>query len=238
MDQEGDIFGGKYNATVEEAYKMLKANVLFYGFNKTYKTLTITSYSAGEGKSTTSVNLGVSMAKSEKKVLYVDADLRKPSFMKSFNCCNLVGLSDYLMGNASMEEAVNSTSVNGFYFIPCGVKPLDPVELLESKKFTEFLALVRERFDVIIFDTPPLGSVIDATIIASQTDSTLLVISSNKVKAKNARRIIDQLKMANANILGVVLNKVPKNDYKGYYKDYDYYGKKSKYINKWMAKKV
>lgn len=221
------------NQTVEEAYNVLRANIQFCESDKKIKTIAVTSYSPGEGKSTTSINLGISMAKSGMKVLYVDADIRKPMPFKYFMSTNLKGLTNYILGQAELEEVINKTDIEGFDFISCGVKTNNPVELISSNKFSSFVSEVRETYDMVIIDTPPLGSVIDAALIASHVDGTIIVIEANVVKCQNALRMKEQLVRANANILGVVLNKISKSEYKNYYGSYDYYNSKKKYIKKW-----
>lgn len=173
------------------------------------------------------------MAKSGMKVLYVDADIRKPMPFKYFMSTNLKGLTNYILGQAKLEEVINKTDIEGFDFISCGVKTNNPVELISSNKFSSFVSEVRETYDMVIIDTPPLGSVIDAALIASHVDGTIIVIEANVVKCQNALRMKEQLVRANANILGVVLNKISKSEYKNYYGSYDYYNSKKKYIKKW-----
>ncbi|HOJ11048.1 MAG TPA: CpsD/CapB family tyrosine-protein kinase [Clostridiales bacterium] len=213
----------RLSAQAEEAYKVLRTNIQFCELDRQIKTLTITSCLPGEGKSTTSMNLGVSFAETGKKVLVVDADLRKPILMKHFDNTDFKGLSNYISGRVSLDDIIYNTNVNGLHFITSGVKPPNPAELIGSAKFRDFLKIVREQFDLIIFDTPPLGSVIDGVIIASQTDGTLLVIECNVVSYQTAQQVTKQLKMAEARILGVVLNKIGSKYYKGYNNYYDFY---------------
>lgn len=223
----------------EESYKVLRANIQFYQLNRKIKTITVTSYKPNEGKSTTSINLGISMAKTGLNVLYVDADLRKPLHFKFLTNQNLNGLTNYLRGQADLEDIINQTDLNGFHFVNCGININNPDELFTSERFQSFLAEIEPLYDMIILDTPPLGSVIDGALIATQTDGTILVMESNGVKCKNALMMKDQLLKANANIIGVVLNKINKNEYKNYYGSYDYYTKKNswKYFwKKWFHK--
>lgn len=224
------------NEVVEEAYKVLKTNIQFCEIDKKIKVISITSYGPGEGKSTISLNLALTMSKSGLKVLLVDADLRKPMLFKNLGRNDFKGLSNYILGRVSLDEIINKTNIDGFYFITCGIKPINPLELIETVKFNKFLNEVREKFDMVIVDTPPLGSVIDCAVIAAQTDGTLIVIEQSSVKYRNALRVKEQLDKVNARILGVVLNKVSKADYKDYYKGYDYYGNKRKYLNDWIKK--
>jgi capsular exopolysaccharide synthesis family protein len=221
------------NQTVEEAYNVLRANIQFCESSKKITTLAVTSYSPGEGKSTTSINLGISMAKAGMKVLYVDADIRKPMPFKYFMSTNLKGLTNYILGQAELNEIINKTDIDGFDFITCGIKTNNPVELINSDRFSNLIREVRQIYDTVIIDTPPLGSVIDAAIIAAQVDGTIIVIEANAVRCQNALRMKEQLVKANANILGAVLNKISKSEYKNYYGSYDYYNSRKKYMKKW-----
>lgn len=224
----------KLNNPAEEAYKVLRANLSFYSLSHAIKTIAVTSYGPAEGKSTTSINLSISMAKSGMKVCYVDADLRKPMLMKNIGNSDFTGLSNYLSGHAEIDEIIHKTDVEGFSYIPCGVKPFDPAALFDTERFDRFLETVNQYFDMTIIDTPPLGSVIDCSIIAAKADGVLLVVKHGKVKLKNALMIKNQLEKAETRILGVVLNDVNKKSYKEYYNGYDYYGSKRKYAKSWF----
>jgi protein-tyrosine kinase len=212
------------SAPVEEAYRVLRSNIQFCSFDKKIKSLVVTSCQPGEGKSTTSHNLAISMAKTGMNVLLVDADLRKPSVEKLVGQNHTQGLSTLIAGHAMLEEVIHRTSIKGFSYIACGPKPPNPAELMGSEAFHVFLKAATEMFDLVIIDTPPLGSVIDCAIISAQVDGTLLVIQSHAIEYKEVERVKVQLEKANARILGVVLNKMKKSDYKGYYNYYKYYG--------------
>jgi len=222
------------NEAIEEAYKVLRTNIQFCQFDKKIKTITVTSYSPGEGKTTTSLNLAISMAKSGMNVLLIDADLRKPMALKVLGRNDFKGLSNYILGRTELDEIINQTNIEGFQFITCGIKPINPTELLGSVRFRELLTKVKSQYDMVIIDTPPLGSVIDCAIIAAQTDGTIIVIEQNAVRLDNAIQVREQLKKVNARILGVVLNKVSKSDYRNYFSGYDYYGSKKKYAENYV----
>ncbi len=225
----------KLKLPVKESYETLKANIRLYDFGTNIKTLTITSYRAGEGKTTTAYNLAVSMAKSGLKVLFVDADLHKPELMKELKGDNNLGLSNLLLGYAELNEVINITSIENLNYISCGVIPINPAVLLGSAEFRELLATVRDQYDMVIFDTPPLGSVVDSMIVASQTDGTIFVIQPGKVRYKNLEMIKEKLQKSKINLLGVVLNKIPAVDYREYYMDFDYYDSNKKY-REWLNK--
>lgn len=207
----------------EEAYKVLRTNIEFCGLDKNIRTLTVTSCIAGEGKTTTVKNLGISMAMAGMKVLMVDADLRKPMLLKHANNCSYKGLSNFISGRVSFEEVINKTNIDGLYCIVSGVKPPNPAELIRSAKFGKFIEEAKEQFDIILIDTPPLGVVIDAALVASQTDGTLFVIQYNAVDYQSVQKAKEQLDRAKACILGVVLNKLDKSCYKNPYDYYSYY---------------
>ena len=205
-----------------EAYKMLRSNVEFSG--EDIKVICVTSCIPNEGKSNVSFELAKSYAQMGKKTLLLDADFRK-SVMRRFHRRGKVrlGLTNYLVGKAEFEDAICSTDVMGLHMMFSGPIPPNPSELLGNKRFQSLLEKVREEYDIIIIDTPPLGSVIDAAIVSKHCDGAVLVIASGAVSYRYARRIKEQIEMAGCPILGCVLNKVKIND-KGYYGKY-YYGK-------------
>lgn len=209
---------------VNEAYKALRANVQFCMLKKDIKTIAITSYNPGEGKTTTSINLAVAMAKIGVSVLYVDADLRKATTSKYIKGDTSVGLTNFILGHIPLIGAIYHTNINGLDFTPCGIRSSNPGELICSSKFGEFLLKVREQYEVIIIDTPPLGCVIDSAVIAAQTDGTIIVSEFGALKGHSAKAMKEQLEVANANILGVVFNKYVKK-HTNYYGANDYYGR-------------
>lgn len=213
----------KLNTPADEAYKVLRTNIQFCALDGSLKTIAVTSTHAGEGKTTTSINLAISVAKDEKRVLYVDADMRKAIRVRSLALVPTVGLSNYLSHGAQFDDIVKETNMENLFMVSCGVKPPNPAELLGAQAFKDFLAEAAERFDFVIIDTPPLGSVIDCAIIANMTDGVLLVVKRKTVDFHKILRVKQQLEKANARILGVVLNKIGKEDYKTYYKYYNYH---------------
>jgi capsular exopolysaccharide synthesis family protein len=224
----------RLSSPAEEAYNVLRTNIQYYELDRKIRTVAVTSWNPGDGKTTTAVNLSISIAKSGMKVLFVDMDLRKPMVMKHLGNSTFKGMSNLLGGTASLDEVITTTNIEGFSFISCGVKPINPVELIESDRFTTFLEMVKKRFDMIIIDTPPLGSVIDCAIIASQLDGTIIVVKPHTLKFMNMKMMKVQLEKVNAIVLGVVLNDINKSDYKNYYDGYDYYGNQKKFHRSWI----
>ena len=206
-----------------EAYKMLRSNVEFSG--EDIKVICLTSCIPNEGKSNISFELAKSYAQMGKKTLLLDADFRK-SVMRRFHKRGKVrlGLTNCLVGKAEFDEAICSTDVKGLYMMFSGPVPPNPSELLSNKRFQSLIEKAREEYDVVIIDTPPLGSVIDAAVIAKHCDGAVLVIAAGAVSYRFARRIKEQIQLTGCPILGCVLNKVKVND-KGYYGKYygEYY---------------
>lgn len=219
-----DIFEKDYAFT--EAYKELRTNILFSGENT--HVIAVTSSLQSEGKSTVSLELSKSLSELNYKVLFVDTDLRKSNivsrYIKKEDNSIILGLSHFLTGQATLDDIIHTTQNPNLDIILCGHYPPNPVELLSQPKFAEMLVYAKENYDYVIVDTPPLGAVIDAAIIAKNCDGAILVISPDYVDAKIARKVKAQLTKSDCKILGVVMNQVKKrkNNY-GYYNQY--YGK-------------
>ncbi len=204
-----------------EAYKTLRANLQFCGND--IKSIAITSCTPSEGKSTVSLNLAKALAESGKRVLFIDADLRKSVIVSRCQVGQSVkGLSHYLSGQSTFTDIVYATNVRNLHMIFAGPVPPNPAELLGSSNFKMAVSKLKTVYDYIIVDTPPLGSVIDGAIIANECDGSIMVISANEVSRRFAKKVTDQLKMAQCPILGVILNKVDmkNNTYGKYYGKY------------------
>ncbi len=215
-----------------EAYKALRTNITFCGSD--VKVIALTSCMPNDGKSTVAWNVAVSMAETGKKVLLIDADLRNSVIMRRFKIGQkIVGLSHYLSDQATLQEVLYHSSLPNLDIILSGSFPPNPAELLSTPKFESMIKELREQYDYIIIDTPPLGSVIDAAIIATVCDGSILVISSGKVSYKFARDTKAQLEKSGSKILGVVLNNVEYDSAlshysKSYYYHYGYGPKNAK----------
>lgn len=207
-----------------EAYKTLRTNIEFSGDD--IKVICLTSATPGEGKSSVSFELAKSYAQMGKKVLLVDADLRK-SVMRQRHRKGKVrlGLANYLVGKAKFEDALCTTDIRNMDMIFSGPVPPNPSELLANNRFKKMIADAREHYDMVIIDTPPLGSVIDTAVVSKVCDGAVIVISSGVVSYRFIRKVKEQLEHAGIRILGCVLNKVSLSG-KGYYGKYygKYYG--------------
>lgn len=202
----------------KEVYRTLRTNIEFTGVEN--RVIAITSCVANDGKTTVSYQLACAFAENGKKVLFIDADLRKSVFIQRMGIQgNPKGLSHYLSGQIALSEVVYKTNVNGLYVIPIGKFSSNPTELLDKARFGQMIEEMKKVFDVIIIDTPPLGSVIDAAVIAKSCDATMLVVEANGASRKFVKHVIAQLRSSNPKFLGIVLNKV---DVKGSV----YYGKR------------
>lgn len=205
-----------------EAYKTLRTNVQFCGDD--IKVISITSSIPNEGKSMVSFNLAASMAEAGYKVLFIDSDLRKSVLIGRYKISSSIkGLTQYLSGVEKMEDVVYTTNFDNLDVILSGPVPPNPAELLENKKFELLLESARENYDYVVIDTPPIGRVIDAAIVAKQTDGIIFLISQANISYKYAQKQIEQLKKSGCRILGAILNKVENEKGGRYYGKY--YGK-------------
>jgi len=205
---------------ITEQYRTLRTNIEFSSVDKEYKTIVVTSSSPAEGKSTTVANLAVTFAQQGKKVLLIDADLRKPTVHYTFNLKNVRGLTNVLTKQTILTDSVQSTEVEHLSVLTCGPIPPNPAELLGSEAMSLFIETAKAQFDVVLFDTPPVLAVTDAQILANKVDGSILVISSGNTEQDAARKSKDLLESAKANIIGVVLNRKKAKDSQYYY----YYG--------------
>lgn len=202
-----------------EAYKTLRTNIEFSGEDN--KVIVFTSCTPGEGKSTVSLSLAASLAETGKKVLFIDADLRK-SVLAQRHKLAVKGLSHFLSGQADINGIIYKNQKTDLFVMFAGVIPPNPAELLGQSRFESLLNISRKLYDYVIVDTPPLGSVIDSAIIARRCDAAVLVIAANTISHKFAATVKGQLEKSDCPIIGVVLNKVDtkQNGYLKYYGQY------------------
>lgn len=205
----------------EEAIKTLRTNIQFTG--KNIKTIMFTSCLPNEGKSDVAFQLAQEIGNMGKKVLLIDADIRRSVYVNRYKVKEKVkGLSQYLSGQLAKEFLTYQTNFLNVDIIFSGPIAPNPSELLEEASFSDLLKELRNVYDYIILDTPPLGSVTDAAIVAKECDGAILVIKSERVSYKLAQKVQEQLEKTGCKILGAVLNKVNIEKDK-YYQKYDYY---------------
>lgn len=191
-----------------EAYKALRTNLMFSGAG--VKTIMITSSNENEGKSTVSTELARSLAEAGKKTLFIDADMRKSVILK--NNDNVKGLSELLLDMCSADDVIYSTQDENFDVLFTGHFPPNPVEILGGDKFKALLDELKKTYDYIIIDTPPIGIVIDAAVIASCCDGAVLVLAYRKTDRKSAKEAKEQIEKSGCKVLGAVINETEKKN--------------------------
>lgn len=195
-----------------EAYRSLRFNIECSVFDRGVQTITITSANRGEGKTTTALNLAVAYTQIGKKVILLDADLRNPSIHLAFGEDNSRGLTSFLTNQSGSNEIIRKTYVENLSIIMSGSKPSNPSELLLSKQMNSLLAELKQSYDLIIVDTPPILTLTDAKIMAAKCDGVLLVVEYGKVKRNIAKKVKEELMLSKAKLMGVVLNKINSQD--------------------------
>lgn len=190
----------------------------FSNLDKNLRTILVTSAGAEEGKSTTLSNLAVTIAQSGKRVILVDADLRRPTLHQAFGLKNSVGLTDMVRDETILANPpTQETNVPNLRILTSGQLPPNPAEILGSKRMSEILAALLERADMVLLDAPPVLAVTDAAVLSSKVDGVLLVVSAGKTKRENARKAQAQLEKINARVIGAVLNNVKADSSAQYY---------------------
>lgn len=214
----------KLEYSINEAYKTLRTNLSFCGDD--IKVILLTSCTPNEGKSTVAVRLSQALAEDNKKVMLIDADLRKSVLIGRHGITSektIKGLSHLLSGQAKYEDVACETDIENFDMIFAGPSTPNPTELLGNHYFEDMMERLRGEYDYVIIDAPPLGSVIDAAILTKYCDGAIMVIENNVISYKFAQDVKKQLEMTECKIIGVILNKVDthsKGYYSGYYKGY------------------
>jgi tyrosine-protein kinase Etk/Wzc len=208
-----------------EAYRILRTNIGYLSFNKPLQTILITSSAMQEGKSTTIANLAVAFAQQGKKVLLLECNLRRPTLIKFFGLDHNPGISDILIGKISWQECIMSVTdlalgkfdldeilkvpgLDNFHIISYGHRPPNPTELLSSPKMDSLLKEVRDYFDVILIDAPPILPVADSIVLATKVDGVIIVYKVGKTPRNSLRLAKERLETVNAKILGIVLNDI------------------------------
>lgn len=212
----GFIVEDKPKSVIAETYRTLRTNIQYSSFDKEIKTIVVTSAEMAEGKSTVAGNIAVTFSQSDKKVILVDCDLRKPSVHKNFKTSNLIGVSEILVGKNTMEEAIQKRTDN-FDFLTSGKIPPNPSEMLASTAMTKLIENLKEKYDIVVIDTAPLKAVTDAQVLSTKVDGTILVVRAAVTKRDaviDAKNLLDKV---GANIIGAVLHAVENSKGKYYY---------------------
>ncbi|AQQ54232.1 CpsD/CapB family tyrosine-protein kinase [Planococcus lenghuensis] len=193
-------------SVVAEQYRSIRTNINFARTEAKIKTILVTSALKEEGKSTTACNMAIAFTEEGKKVLLVDADMRRPTVHFTFLQNGKVGLSSLFMGTATISEAISETRIAGLDVLPCGPLPSNPAELLGSSRMDQLIEELKKQYDVVLFDSPPLLSVTDSRILANKCDGTILVVRAGISEQVTTARARDSLHSSKGNLLGVVLN--------------------------------
>jgi len=205
------------NFIVSEQYRTIRTNINFSTPDKSLQTILFTSSETGEGKSTSASNVAVVFAQEGKKVLVVDADMRRPTMHYTFQVNSAKGLSNLLVKHYLLKDVVKKTEVEGLHLITCGHLPSNPAELLSSQSMDELIKEMKESYDIIIFDAPPVLSVADAQILSNKCDGTIIVINSGSTEKESVIKANEALKKSKANIIGTILNNFKLDKAHSYY---------------------
>lgn len=206
---------------VSEAYRAIRTNLQFASAGKTLKTVVFTSTVPNEGKSTTVANLAIAMGQDNKKILLIDCDLRKPIVHRRFGLLNK-GLTNCFAEDLNLGDVIQKDVFPNLDIVTGGPVPPNPAELLGSPKMEALLKEAADTYDYIFLDMPPVLAVTDAVLMSSQVDGTVLVLGSGDISPDEGKQAQSVLEKVHANILGVILNKVPQHHKSGYYYYYYY----------------
>ncbi|WP_297420849.1 CpsD/CapB family tyrosine-protein kinase [Clostridium sp.] len=201
-----------------ESYRTLRTNIQYSSVDKEIRSIVVTSANPQEGKSTVSGNLALSFAQNGKKVIIIDCDLRKPSIHKKFNISNLCGFSEVMIGKETLENAIQEYKSN-MHILPSGKIPPNPSEMISSTTMSDLLERLKEEYDIIILDSPPLDAFTDGQILSTKVDGTILVVLAGESKIESVKEAKNLLNRVGAHIIGLVINKVSKKktNYSHYY---------------------
>jgi polysaccharide biosynthesis transport protein len=216
-------------ANFVESFRAIRTNLLFSSSEPGGRTVAITSSGPGEGKTLIATNLAIALSQAGGRVLLIDADMRKSRAHHAFKVIPTPGLSNVLVGDAKASHAVRRTEIANLWFLPAGVHPPNPSELLGSKRFIDFLATLSAHFEWVVVDTPPVMAVTDSCVAAHVTQAVIFVVGAEMTSRYTARRALEQLGQSKAHVVGAILNRVDLKHNGYYYSQYyrreysDYY---------------
>ena len=221
-----------------EAYRSLRTSIKFSSVDKPIKTIVVTSSIPGEGKSTISGNLAITLSQSGARVLLIDCDLRKPSIHKKFRVVNDLGLTDILVDKCSLKDVIKKID-EYLFMITAGTIPPNPSEIVGSNSMEDLIKELSLSSDYIVMDTPPVIPVTDPLLLAAKSDATIIVVRARKTKEKIIRQAYDELIKVNSNIIGSILNDSEtktNNSYYEYYAEEDKWSRHKRRISKKLKK--
>jgi len=195
-----------------EAYRTLRTNLTFTALDNPIETLIVTSSAPDEDKSTVIANLAITMAQGERRIILVDADLRRPSLHEIFEVGNNHGLTSMIVEETTLDDPpLVTVGVDNLWLLPSGPIPPNPAGILGSRKMEQVIAALKERADVVLFDAPPVVSVTDAAVLGTKVDGVLLVVCAGRTRREHIERAKEQLERVHVRIVGAVLNDAPRD---------------------------
>lgn len=224
-DRARDLYVHSHpTSRVAECCRSLRTNILFSAADRQIKTIVVSSANPREGKTTSCIYLGTTMAQSGQKVLLIDTDMRRPRLHVSLGVPRQSGLSNLIVGDRDYDDVIKTTHIPNLFVLPCGPLPPNPAELLMTQRFEAVLEELAKRFDRIILDSPPLQVVTDAVVLSKLkgTDGVILVAQAGKTPRDDIKRSARQIKNVGGTIFGVIVNAIEPDSRSGYY--YSYYG--------------
>ncbi|HEY3804339.1 MAG TPA: polysaccharide biosynthesis tyrosine autokinase [Kofleriaceae bacterium] len=224
-DESGrDLYVHKQpTSSVAECCRSLRTNILFSSADRQLKTIVVSSANPREGKTTSVIYLGTTMAQSGQRVLLVDTDMRRPRLHVPMGASRQTGLSNLIVGEKDYDEVIKTTEIPNLWVLPCGPLPPNPAELLMSQRFSVVLGELAKRFDRVILDSPPLQLVTDAVVLSKQADGVIMVVHADKTLREDSRRAARQLRHVGGTIFGTVVNAIDDSRSTYYYGKYGAY---------------
>ncbi len=229
--KSGGSKGSNDQVFLQNSVKTLVANIRFASVDDPIRVIGVTSSIPNEGKSTTSYALAQALANGGQSVLLIDCDLRRRSLANMIGVHAQAGIYGVLSGQVAVEDAAVRTPTNGLYLLDCEPHIPNPVDILSSRRFKNFIAQMREKYTYVVLDTPPLTAFVDGAVISQNVDGMLLVVRQDQTKRDEILGAYEQLKKADANVIGCVLT-FADSDKSDYYYYYSYYNKDGKRVRK------